>query len=353
MYTEGIVQSMTVVLFAVVSGSDMVLASMNETLQLSRPAQSTATPFFLFPDKYQPENIKPRSNGQLLVTVNTVPELWQIDPFKNQSGNLVYRFKGCTSLFGIVETSIEDIFHLVTSNFTGAPNYYGSEGSVSIFEVDLRDSPGRQVVSSAVKVSKVMDVPHAQLLDGLATINRSAGLLMSGDAQTGEIYLIDTHKRSATALLQDATMNGTSRNVTSGLAHIGINGIKFHDGNLYFTNTAKGLYGKLPLNRTTGEPTGAPSVVEEYNTYLDDLSFDTMGDQYISVPLTGIYRRTPDSPSIKSHTSLLVRLYGANSNTRGRTARDKRILYSTFNGAPSGIARISLERDRLQKNNSE
>lgn len=55
---------------------------------------------------------------------------------------------------------------------------------------------------SAVKDSKVVDISQAQLLDGLFTVNQPNGLLMSGDAQTGTLYLIDIQKHTANAVLQ-------------------------------------------------------------------------------------------------------------------------------------------------------
>lgn len=308
-----------------------------------------ATPFFLFsngPQPAQPENIKPRSNGQLLVTLNTVAELWQVDPFKTQTGNLVHSFAGYQSLFGIVESS-NDIYHIIASNFTGAPDYYGFQGSVSIFEVNLRGYQDSRLTPNAVRVSKVLDIPQAQLLDGLALIDGRAGLLMSGDAQTGVVYLINTQSRTSVAVLQSELLNGTATSRASGLAHVGINGIKYRDSKLYWTNTAKGLYGIIPLDPSNGMPTGSPSVLEDYGTFLDDLSFDDTGNQYISEPLNGILLRTADSTSTKPQTSLLAKLYGANSNALGVTAADKCVLYSTYNGAPGGVARINVGLDGL------
>lgn len=312
-------------------------------------ASVPATPVFLFPTTYQPENIKPRLSGQLLVTINTVPELWQIDPFHNQSGSLVHSFKGYESLFGIVESQV-DIFYVIASNFTGAPDYYGIPGSVSILEIDLRGYHPPLGDQSAIRVSKVVDIPQAQLLDGLALINPSAGLLMSGDAQTGVLYLIDTHRRTAKAVLQDALLNGTTSDRASGLAHVGINGIKYYDGNLYFTNTAKGLYCKMPINATTGVISGRPSVIENYGTYLDDLNFDHQGNQYISEPLNGILLRPANTSSTNPQTILLTELFGANSNAFGTTVLDKCILYSTYNGAPGGVARINVGKERFCRN---
>lgn len=288
--------------------------------------------------------MKIRSNGQILVSLDTAPELYQINPFRNQSGGIVYRFKGYTSLFGIVEEKT-DVFYVIASNFSGPPDYYGYEGSVSIFKVDLRNVSDPTTYQSTAKVSKMVDVPQAQLLDGLVIVNECEGLLMSGDAQTGTLWLIDIQKHTATAVLQHELLEGTSHEVTAGLAHVGINGLKLHNGVLYFTNTAKGLYGGVSINIATGKPTGLPSILSDYGTYVDEFSFDSSGNQFISADEKGILLRSANTSAAMNQTRLLSLLPGADSNAFGRTALDKCILYSTFAGVPSGVASIDVGKE--------
>lgn len=300
---------------------------------------------FYFPDGKEAENMIIRSSGQILVTLDTAPDLYQIDPFRNQTGGVAYHFEGYTSLFGIVEGTT-DIFHVIASNFSGPPDYYGYEGSVSIFKVDFRNVADPTASQSGVRVSKAVDVPEAQLLDGLAIVNQPRGLLMSGDAQTGTLYLIDIQKHTANAVLQDALLSGTSQEVAAGLAHVGINGIKFHNGQLYFTNTAKGLFGSVPVDEATGKPTGRPSILSNYNgTYVDDFSFDSSGNQFISDDENGVVLRVPGTNQGRHLTRLLTILPGADSNAFGRTALDKCTLYSTFAGTPSGLASIDVGKE--------
>ena len=141
---------------------------------------------------------------------------------------------------------------------------------------------------------------------------------MSGDAQTGTLYRIDVYKRTASAVLQDAILQGTSNARAAALEHVGINGIKVYRSNLYFTNTAKGTFGKVPLNSTTGLPVGIPSVLANYTTLTDDLNFDLEGNAFISEPLNGVLLRPANTTSTNNQTRLLTKLYGANSNAFGR-----------------------------------
>ena len=313
------------------------------TLQANYTAkQIPASPFFFFPDGKQAENMIVRSSGHLIVTLDTAPDLYYIDPFHNQTGGIAHHFGGYTSLFGIVEEET-DVFYVIASNFSGPPDYEGYQGSVSIFEVDLRDVPDPTISQSDVRVSKILDIPEAQLLDGLTTVNQRRGLLMSGDAQTGTLYLIDIHNHTAEAVLQDELLIGTSEVVAAGLANIGVNGLKFHNGALYFTNTAQGLYGWVPIDKETGRPTAKPSILSNYSgIYVDDFSFDSAGNQFISEDDNGILLRPAITTAAQNHTRLLSRLPGADSNAFGRTAVDHCLLYATFAGAPSGVASIDV-----------
>ena len=318
------------------SPSPITMQSLNRTGGLI-----SAKPFFAFPDGKQAENMIVRANGQILVTLDTAPELYQVNPFLNQTGEIIHRFEGYTSLFGIVEADT-DIFYLIASNFSGPPDYYGYEGSVGILEVDLRDNPETPMRQSAVIVSKALDVPRAQLLDGLTIIDKRKGLLMSGDAQTGTLYLINVRAHTSIAVLQDELLSGTSTEATAGLAHVGVNGLKLHKGGLYFTNTAKGLFGRVPIDVATSKPAGKPVVLANYGNYVDDFSFDSSGNLFISEDSNGVLLRPVDTTAATNATRLLSLLPGADSNAFGKTALDRCILYSTFAGAVSGVASINV-----------
>ncbi len=75
--------------------------------------------------------------------------------------------------FGITEDS-GDVLFVIASNFSGPPNCCGYKGSVSIFELDVRQFWNHSnTTQGTAKVFKIVDVPQAQLLDGLALINQS------------------------------------------------------------------------------------------------------------------------------------------------------------------------------------
>lgn len=50
--------------------------------------------------------------------------------------------------------------------------------------------------------------------------------------------------------------------------------MKFYGGDIYFSNTVKGLYGMIPIDRATGQPTGKPCLLADYGTYVAEFSID-------------------------------------------------------------------------------
>lgn len=94
---------------------------------------------------------------------------------------------------------------------------------------------------------------------------------------------------------------------------------------------------------------GSPSVLANYSTLTDDLNFDAQGNAFISVPLNGILFMRANTTPMNSHPRLLPNLYGANSNAFGRTVRDECMLYSTYDGAISGVAHVNLTKTGVCK----
>ena len=326
--------------YSPLSLADLINNTVSDVM-IGAPHTLARQPFFYFPNNYQPEGIVQRPSGKLLVTINTHPLLYEIDPYSNQVGGIVHRFAGYQSLFGIVESAQPDLYYLIANNFTGIPDFWGFPGSNSIFSVDLRQVPDPTTPhgNRLVKVTKVVDIPEAGLLDGITIVNAQKGILITGDAQSGTLYLIDTTKGTAKAILKDALLAGTATDRAASLAHTGINGIKYYKPcqELYTTNTAKGLLVTIGLDHHTGMPTTKPVVAEDrgIGSYLDDLSFDRDGNQYICEPLKGVRFRPKEGGRNGSSrkSNLLVPLSNANANFFGRLDRDKCILYITF-GAP-------------------
>jgi len=150
---------------------------------------------------------------------------------------------------------------------------------------------------------------------------------------------------TATPVLRDPLFEGITNEATAGLTHVGINGMRFYGGDIYFTNTAKGLYGMIPIDRATWQLTGKPCLLADYGTYVAGFSFDAFGDQFISHNTRGVLIRPIGTTAAKNGTMLLSVLAGADSNAFGRTALDRCTLYSTIAGPNSGVASIDVGKE--------
>ena len=66
---------------------------------LKSPVRTT----YQFPNETWVENIAVRSSGQLLVTIITSPDLYQVDLFSSAPASLVHSFPHAQSTLGITE----------------------------------------------------------------------------------------------------------------------------------------------------------------------------------------------------------------------------------------------------------
>jgi hypothetical protein len=74
------------------------------------------------------------SNGQILETLLTAPELFQVDPLAIYEPQLLHSLSGHTSLLGIAQT-YTDIFYIVAANLTIALPIKAVPGSGSVWRI--------------------------------------------------------------------------------------------------------------------------------------------------------------------------------------------------------------------------
>jgi hypothetical protein len=78
-----------------------------------------------------------RRSDQIIVTVLSAPELYQVDPFHgNSSSTLIHCIPGATSLLGILELQ-QDVFHAIAGNWP-FETLNTTIGSYSVWKIDMR-----------------------------------------------------------------------------------------------------------------------------------------------------------------------------------------------------------------------
>lgn len=223
-----------------------------------------------FPHNTWVENLAVRSNGKVLVTLVTSPDLYQIDPFApNSAPILVHHFSDYVSLSGITETTT-DIFYVVCSKTSSTTKPIPTD-AYDIYEVDVRHGASNAIVT------KNANVPNARFLNGMTTLRAYEGIILIADSFAGLLYRLNTHTKQVAIAIDDPTMKTPPTSKTP----FGINGVKIRDGFLYFTNTAQGSLVKIPISSIDGTATG-PAVVLTTNAKGDDFILDRAGDAFIA-----------------------------------------------------------------------
>lgn len=282
--------------------------------------QVNARTLYQFENGTRIENIAVRKNGNLLVTLSDRPELYEIDPFNPASPKLIHHFAGYLGLGGITETT-PDIFTVNAGNITFGP-FRAVPESFSVWKLDFNNCGGR------AKVSKVTDMPDALYLNGMTTLDSRAGTILTGDCANGRVFRVDTRTGDYTVALDDELLQPPP----NAILPVGVNGIRLIGHYLYFTNTFKALYGRVPVDLGTGKANG-PYEVLAANIISDDLAVRS-GVGYLAGSQGNVIYE------VQSHGERKVIAGNLNSTVVpsstsaafGRTKKDKNTLYVVTSG---------------------
>ncbi|KAL8823066.1 MAG: hypothetical protein Q9191_006212 [Dirinaria sp. TL-2023a] len=281
-----------------------------------------------FPQGTWLENLAVRSCGQVLVSVLSTPDLYQIDPSNETSPILVHSFPEHLGLLGITETT-RDIFYLAAGNYS-VFSKKNVPGAWNIYEVDLTKGPRK------AKVAQISNFPDFVLLNGLVTLDASKGLILLGDAGAGAVYRYNVKTNEVKIVIKDPTMNPVPP------SPVGINGIKIRKGSLFFTNAGQKIFVKVPIN-PDGTASG-PIETLSTNSLGDDFALDGKGDAFLAqngannlgyLGSEGAKNITvlAGAPLQDKHV-----LAGPSSCQFGRLRSDKKALYITTTGGISSNA---------------
>ncbi|CAM6114521.1 unnamed protein product [Calypogeia fissa] len=221
------------------------------------------TELWQFPNNTWVENLAVRSNGKLLVTLLTAPEVWQVDPLKDEEPFLVARFPNAIGALGIAELE-NDVFVVATRNFSVQEVRLLNTDSNAVWTVDVREMVGS---SKGVKVSKITDIPDALVLNGMVTLDAKTGLVLVADSENGWIYRVNALTGEYKVVLDDITLKPTN------VLPLGVNGIRLRDGVVYYTSSAQGQFGRVKINSTDGTAMG-PFFLIAGNGFADDFDLD-------------------------------------------------------------------------------
>lgn len=321
--------------YSLLSSTLAYLATMSSPVSSSlRPdLASSIRSIYRFPQGTWIENIAAPSNGNLLVTLLTSPELYSINPHSNPpTASRVYSFSNTaynyTGLLGISELE-PNVFAFVAGAIpkTADPGFY------SIWKADLS--------GKNPDVSKIADIPGGQLLNGICTLNSRT--LLIADSLAGNLIKLDTRTGTSTVLADDSTMKpGTDdRGFTSG-----INGVKYckATGQLYYTNSFLGKLFKVKLDCETGEIAGQIETVVSGLSEPDDFSIDQDGNVYLAQGAANSVAKVDKNGRIRTVAGSLnsTDIPGPTSVTLGRTRDERGTIYVTTSSSGGKIVAVQL-----------
>ncbi|KOS46456.1 hypothetical protein ACN38_g2660 [Penicillium nordicum] len=280
------------------------------------------------------ENLAVRANGHILVSRLDTPEVLQLDPTGATEPIVVASwnpttYKGC---LGISETS-RDMFYVVTSGFID-DNFVLTSGVNSIWEIDMRGftvSKKTGEVTSKAIVSKLVDIPTSDYLNGATTLSET--LILVADVYNGWVYRVDTRTGAYNIAINDDKMKFDT--VPVPVTNLGVNGIKIKDGYLYWTNTAAGTLNRV---RTTnqGVAIGKSEVVVSNVPKADDFIFKKNGVAFVAqnqMDELSIFYPESSAAQVVAGSNTSTILAGVTAGAFGRLQHDKDVLYLTTSGA--------------------
>jgi streptogramin lyase len=250
------------------------------------------------------ENVAVRSNGQILATNMNTATLYAIDPVAKTSTTPL-TVAGASGLSGIGEY---------------APDIFAVIGGKGIYKVDFTSTPP--------KSSLIRTISEASNLNGLAVFDNSSVLV--ADAGKGAVYKFDVNTGAYAVVLQDATM------APSGGIPFGIDGIKYRDGVVWYTNIFKNSFHKVSVDPATAKATGSYTTLWT-NLMGDDLCFGPNGKIYVATNSRNSLVEV--DPAVGKPTSV-GSVTGSTSCAFGRTEKDKNVAYV---GAGQGVFAVTVK----------
>ncbi|KAE8440949.1 hypothetical protein EG329_006163 [Mollisiaceae sp. DMI_Dod_QoI] len=285
-------------------------------------------PIFTFPNNTFVENIRVRSNSELLVTSMSVPTLFGIDPTAaTPDASVLYTFPNATGLAGITETK-PDIFAIVSATWD-LVNTRAILGTLVVWTINLHSTPPI--------VHRIANVINSTSFNGIASIHQSPSLVLAGDSAIGAVWRVNLLTGNYGIAFSDPLFEPIS--TEQGL-NLGIDGLKIKDGHLYFTNPAYEIFGRVKIDQF-GNKIGAVEVIANITdsattgAHYDDFAIDGEGRSWIATHPEYVVEVGPaGNQNVISNSTLLLNPTSA-AFGRGSLAQ-KKTLYVTNGGAFSG-----------------
>jgi hypothetical protein len=271
------------------------------------------------------ENIAVRSNGDLLVTLLTTPELYLINPFDSKEAILVHKFDEVLALTGIIEIK-EDIFYVGGGNFN-LSTFSNEHGSYKIWEIDMTGF----TKGFKPPIKQVAHLTDAGLANGFELLSKDAGNILVADSEVGAVWKVNVNDGAVEKVITLDEMKPPPPPAMQ----MGINGLGVRDNYLYWSNTAKQLFCRIKIDEG-GKPVDAVEILER-DLLIDDFCFDKRGNAWVTehgLNVLGVVKSAGGVVVAAGSVDKLT-VAGGTACQFGRTTADADILYFVTTGGMS------------------
>ncbi|KAM0426405.1 hypothetical protein ACHAPT_008452 [Fusarium lateritium] len=271
------------------------------------------------------ENIAVRPNGKLVLNTIAKGQIYSLDPSEaNPEAHVVASIEGVNALTGITPVG-KDVF-AVAGSLLNVDEGQFHDGSMKIALVNFQKSGKSAGDTASVKV--IIQGTDLGPVNGLTTLPRHQHIILGADSRRGIIVRIDTVKRTAENVFQDDLLTP----VPDPSFTMGVNGIKIFKRHLYFTNTARRIFGRVKIDQF-GNKAGDIEIIAQLpsgsTAAPDDFVMDKHGNAYAAFWPDSFVKITPDGELVTIVEGVLA------SPTSSAFSKDGRSLYVVTAGEGS------------------
>ena len=222
---------------------------------LSVSAEPKIRELYTFNDGTHIENLVVRSNGQILFGTFGQGNVYNVDPEAHSPKlQLIAKLPGADAVTGIAEIA-KDVFAVTAGVRTGdfTIDFF------KLFKIDLRS---KMPISANGRGAKtIADLTGVGLLNGMCALPHLPGIVLSADSSNGTMFRLNTTTGEKTAVITDENLKPTTDETAFPL---GVNGIRISGTFLYFTNSARTLFGRIPITRDGYQAGPSEIIVEKF-----------------------------------------------------------------------------------------
>ena len=288
------------------------------TVQTANADKPAISKIYEFKDQWVGENIAARSTGDLLLTATSHAAVWLM----GQNGGkpkLVANFTNATSSLGIQEVT-PDRFIVAVGNYSTV-TFQPTPGTFSVWSVDFNTGADKNTPN----VTQLVIMPNASALNGMTTLDGVDDMVLISDSALGAVWRVNTTTGAHEVAMKHVLFTNCSSKFP-----LGINGIRSHDGHLYFLNSAQQIYGRVKID-ATGSATADPEIIAHAGAGVfawDDLAIDWEGNAWIATHANMVTEVTVDGKQRNFTGDGDTELQQPTSITWGRPGQgDSKVLY--------------------------